>query len=165
MRLGPTAIRPAQLDDADEIARLATELGYPTATQELVDRLASLLANPRHHVAVATGGAGHLLGWVHAEHRTSLLSGDRAELLGLVVDASARRAGLGRSLVWVAEEWAAGRGLRTMAVRSNTARAASHPFYEAMGYSQSKSQHVYTKALPATMRPSGPLREDHVPPV
>jgi len=32
-------------------------------------------------------------------------------------------------------------------VRSNVARAQSHPFYAAMGYDRVKTQHVYCKAL------------------
>jgi hypothetical protein len=34
-------------------------------------------------------------------------------------------------------------------VRSNAARAESHPFYEALGYVRSKTQHVYTKTITA----------------
>src|SRR5512141_405837 len=36
-------IRPATLDDADEIARLAGELGYPAATTDMHARLSLLL--------------------------------------------------------------------------------------------------------------------------
>jgi hypothetical protein len=32
-------------------------------------------------------------------------------------------------------------------VRSNTARIASHPFYEGLGFVRRKSQHVYFKSL------------------
>jgi len=139
-------IRRAQLDDAAELARLAEQLGYPMSAAEMALRLAALLEDERHHVAVAPSG-GSILGWMHVEHRTSLEGGDRAELMGLVVDSAARRGGLGRMLVKAAEEWAAARGLAVLTVRSNVAREQSHPFYEALGYSRAKTQHVYRKDL------------------
>jgi GNAT superfamily N-acetyltransferase len=112
----------------------------------MVRRLTVLSADPRHYVAVAASGE-RLLGWMHVEHRFSLEGGDRAELMGLVVDAGARRHGVGRALVAAAENWSRGRGLPSLTVRSNAARELSHPFYEALGYRRDKTQHVYSKAL------------------
>ena len=111
-------------------------------------RLTVLLPNERHCIAVAASGE-HLLGWMHVEHRFSLEGGDRAELMGLVVDSSARRRGVGRELVAAAENWARSRSLSSLTVRSNAARELSHPFYEALDYSRDKTQHVYSKALTA----------------
>jgi GNAT superfamily N-acetyltransferase len=128
------------------MARLAGELAYPMSTAEMARRLGVLLPNDRHYIAVAATGKD-LLGWVHVEHRFSLEAGDRAELMGLVVDSSARRRGVGRELVDVAENWALARGLSAITVRSNAARELSHPFYEALGYSREKTQHVYRKVV------------------
>jgi len=144
-------IRAAQMADAAEMTRLSGELGYPMAVAEMTRRLSVLLASERHYVAVAAS-AERLLGWIHVEHRFSLEGGDRAELMGLVVDSSARRLGLGRALAGVAENWALSRGLSSLTVRSNAARELSHPFYEALGYTRDKTQHVYRKAL-AGVRP------------
>ena len=141
-----TVIRGAQLSDAAEMARLAIQLGYPISLDEMTKRLAALLANERHYIAVAASGA-HLLGRVHVEHRSGIEAGERAELMALVVDADARRGGVGRELVDAAEKWALSRGLSTLVVRSNAAREISHPFYLALGYSRDKTQHVYSKAL------------------
>jgi GNAT superfamily N-acetyltransferase len=142
----PTEIRHAQIDDAAEMARLAGELGYPMSTAEMARRLGVLLTNERHYVAVAAT-SDHLRGWVHVEHRFSLEGGDRAEIMGLVVDSSDRRRGLGRRLVDVAENWARAQGVSAVTVRSNAARELSHPFYEALGYSREKTQHVYRKVV------------------
>jgi GNAT superfamily N-acetyltransferase len=139
-------VRRAQIADAAEMARLAGELGYPMSPEEMIRRLAALLPNERHYVAVAASGDG-LVGWMHVEHRSSLEGGDRAELMGLVVDSTARRRGLGRELVGVAENWTLAQGLRSLTVRSNAARDLSHPFYESLGYVRSKTQHVYSKAI------------------
>jgi GNAT superfamily N-acetyltransferase len=141
-----TEIRRAQLGDAAEMTRLAAQLGYPMSPAEMTRRLTVLFPNERHCIAVAASGE-LLLGWMHVEHRFSLEGGDRPELMGLVVDSSARRRGVGRELVDVAENWARSRGLPSLTVRSNAARELSHPFYEALGYSRDKTQHVYSKAL------------------
>ena len=145
-RTSQTEIRRAQLSDAAEMARLAIQLGYPITVAELTQRLAALLPNERHCIAVAVSGA-RMLGRVHVEHRSGIEAGERAELMALVVDADARRGGVGRELVAVAEQWALSRGLTSLVVRSNAARELSHPFYLALGYSRDKTQHVYSKAL------------------
>ncbi|MFN0058910.1 MAG: N-acetyltransferase family protein [Planctomycetota bacterium] len=144
--IAPAEIRRAQIADAPEIGRLAAELGYPTSAAEMTRRLAILLPSKRHHVAVAVG-RDCLLGWMHVEHRTSLEGGERAELMGLVVDSTARRSGLGRRLVAAAERWTVDQGLSSLTVRSNAARESSHPFYESLAFNRTKSQHVYSKEL------------------
>jgi GNAT superfamily N-acetyltransferase len=146
-----TEIRRAEVVDAAEMARLAGELGYPMLPAEMTRRLAVLLPNERHYVVVAARGE-RLLGWMHVEHRFSLEGADRCELMGLVVDATARRQGIGRELVDVAENWTLARGLSSLTVRSNAARELSHPFYESLGYAKSKTQHVYTKTVRARSR-------------
>lgn len=75
-----------------------------------------------------------------------LESGERAELVGLVVRSDARRIGVGKALVLAAEHWASAQGLQTITVRSNIVRAESHPFYESIGYVRKKTQHTYAKA-------------------
>lgn len=138
------AIRPAIVGDAGEIARLSAILGYAAAEAEMAERLAALLPLPKHGILVAETG-GRLLGWAAVEIRTLLVSGRKAELMGLVVAPEARRRGVGRALVQAAEDWVRAQGLDRMGLRSNTLRAESHPFYERLGYERTKSQHVYLK--------------------
>jgi GNAT superfamily N-acetyltransferase len=143
----PTAtIRTARRSDEREITRLSAVLGYPVPPEEMGRRLDRLLSNAAHYVAVVDAGS-QLAGWMHVEHRVSLEGGERAELMGLVVDASARRAGWGRRLVAEAEGWAAARRLPSITVRSNATRRESHPFYLALGYALDKTQRVYVKSL------------------
>jgi GNAT superfamily N-acetyltransferase len=137
-------VRPPTVFDAQALAALTAELGYAARPEEMRARLAALPSS--HFVAVAEMN-GRVAGWVQAEHRVNLETGDKAELVGLVVAAAARRAGVGSALVRAAEQWAAKRGLRTIVVRSNAARAESHDFYERIGYARTKSQHVYSKPL------------------
>ena len=86
------------MSDAAEIARLATLLGYPVSTEEMARRLHILLLSPAYFIVVAEVASG-LAGWVAAEKRVLLESGERAELVGLIVDPESRRSGMGRALV------------------------------------------------------------------
>jgi GNAT superfamily N-acetyltransferase len=138
--------RTACLEDAAEIARLAAELGYPATTQEIAARLTGLLPLRHHHVVVAEGDA-ILLGWIAVERRLTLESGERIEIVGLVVSSVTRRGGIGHALVADAERWALAQGFNSIAVRSNAARTEAHPFYEGLGYVRRKTQHVYSKWL------------------
>src|SRR5690606_41893370 len=100
-----------------------------------------------HHYSAVASCDERLLGWMHFEHRFSLEGGDRAELMGLVVGPTARRRGLGRELIRIAEDWTRRRGLSSLTVRSNSARELSHPFYESLGYRRNKTQHVYSRMV------------------
>ncbi|KAF1718084.1 GNAT family N-acetyltransferase [Pseudoxanthomonas yeongjuensis] len=139
-------LRSARLADAAEVARLSTQLGYPANEREMAGRLDAVLSAADRHVFVAARGQ-RLWGWIGIELRTTLETGLKAEIVGLVVDDEARRSGVGRALVDAAEAWVREQGLHTLMVRSNTARVESHPFYQGLGFVRRKSQHVYFKAL------------------
>lgn len=128
------------------MARLSEELGYPASADAMAQRLAPLLSDAAEHIAVAADGE-RLLGWIHVQQGLTLDIGARAEIVGLVVDATARRHGLGRRLVAVAEDWGRAQGLPSLMVRSNVARDVAHPFYASIGFERLKTQHVYAKRL------------------
>lgn len=158
-------VRSACPADAAEIARLAGELGYPSQAATMRTRLLQLAEDSRHWVAVAvpegiaaaagTAAAGaiaaidsqRLGGWVHVARCATLEGGEYAEILGLVVDSQARRAGVGRLLARAAERWGAEQGLLRLTVRSNAARVQAHEFYPALSFTRVKTQHVYVKTL------------------
>ena len=145
----PPHIRRAVATDAGEIARLTTELGYPASTADIAARLDELLASRSHFIAVAEL-ASNLAGWVAAERRMLLESGERFEIIGLIVSRDMRRAGVGKALVRTAEDWARATGAEVIHVRSNVTRIESHPFYERLGYFRRKTQHAYAKELRRT---------------
>jgi GNAT superfamily N-acetyltransferase len=140
------ALRHAGMTDAAEITRLCAELGYPASVEDMTARLGVVLSAGDRQVFVVED-EDKLLGWIGVELRTSLETGRKAEIVGLVVDADARRSGAGRRLVAAAESWVKQHGLDAVMVRSNTVRPESHPFYEGIGFVRSKSQHVYFKTL------------------
>ncbi len=143
----PVNVRPASAADASRLAALSDVLGYPVEPAEFAERLRRTLARKADAVFVAEGPKGEVIGWIHAAEQELLESGRRCEIVGLVVDAQHRGAGVGRMLVTAAEAWATGRGLSTIAVRSNIARSEAHPFYERLGYQRVKTQHAYRKRL------------------
>ena len=138
-------VRSARVEDAAELASLSAQLGYPVPPDLLADRLARILGRPDELVLVACAPAGPIVGWVHGAEQWFLEAEVRCELLGLVVDSGHRREGVGQRLVAAVERWAEQRRLGEISVRSNVARAESHPFYERLGYRRVKTQHVYRK--------------------
>lgn len=143
----PWQIRAARLEDAAEIARLTTKLGYPAKTDEIEHRLGELLRQSDHFIIVASGVHGHVFGAAMAERRNLLVCESQMENLGLVVGKNARRMGVGKALVGAVEKWALQLGVERIVVRSNVVRPESHPFYESIGYERAKTQHVYSKGL------------------
>ena len=141
-------VRRAAAADAARLAELSEILGYPVAPSTLTPRLERLLARVEDAVLVAEAESG-VVGWVHGAEQELLESGRRCEILGLVVDPAYRSQGVGRRLVAAVEQWAANRWLELMTVRSNVARAESHPFYQRLGYIRTKTQHAYWKDLSA----------------
>jgi len=145
--LRSATIRAAAVGDAAEISRLSAQLGYPADAAIFARRLAALLDSPKHAVLVVGAGDARLHGFVAVERRLVLETGERAEIVGLVVDVVARRGGVGRALVAAAERWSRALGMDELFLRSNIVRPEAHPFYESLGYVRTKTQHVYLKRL------------------
>jgi GNAT superfamily N-acetyltransferase len=141
-------IRAAALDDSDALAALSTELGYPTSPDVQRTRLELLLNRLEHAVFVAEMD-GRVIGWLHVFLRPLVESDSAAEIGGLVVAEGFRRHGAGRALVAVAERWAAAHGAQRLAVRCNAQREVGNRFYAALGFSTTKTQTVWRKAVRA----------------
>jgi GNAT superfamily N-acetyltransferase len=143
-------IRRATATDAAEIARLGAQFAKPVEVSRLYARIAELQSLPAYYLAVAEASAASLLGWIQVERRVIVAEArERAEIMGLVVDATARRRGIGTLLVNAAQQWALAASLPQLLVRSNVVRDASHAFYAGLGFSRVKTQHVYAKSLVA----------------
>ena len=138
-------VRAATEGDAEPIALLSRELGYPAELKMVRDRLKSILARDDQRVIVAELPERGICGWLQAHCSNVLESGFRVEIVGLIVSERMRRRGVGRSRVAQAETWAAEISAETVVVRSNSKRVESHAFYPALGYLPSKTQVVYRK--------------------
>lgn len=140
-------IRRAELRDASEIARLSETLGYPAEADVIRWRLERLLGSGSDEVFVAEAGAGELSGWIHGYLSQLIESDYRVEIGGLIVDARARRQGVGRRLVERIETWAREHGAAELSVRCRDDRLEAHEFYERLGFAAAKTQKVFRKRL------------------
>jgi GNAT superfamily N-acetyltransferase len=129
-------IRPAAATDAEAIAALFTDEGYPAGPSDIVERLTRF--SSEHSQVVVAEHEGVLLGFiaVHAlprfEHDDRIL-----RVLALVVDAGARERGVGHSLMTEAERIATELGAAFVEVTSGHHRPDARRLYESMGYDAS----------------------------
>jgi GNAT superfamily N-acetyltransferase len=141
------SIRQARETDSAEIARLASQLGYPASEGAIRKRLQRLITSSSDVVFIAESAGSGLVGWIHGVLSQFLESDYRVEIAGLVVDERFQRRGVGRNLVTRVESWAVEHGVEQASVRCRTTRAEAHRFYENLGYSQAKTQIVFRKSL------------------
>jgi hypothetical protein len=84
MESAPANIRPGRAGDAPALARLCTELGYPSTEEQIRTRLRRL-DDAEHGLFVAAAGDGGLRGVVDVHVRLVLEEDPFAELIALVV--------------------------------------------------------------------------------
>lgn len=141
--------------DAEEVAALSGQLGYPAAAADIAARQAAIAAEPERGVALvaehATAGGGDVTrridGWAHVELRHTLVASPAAQLMALVVVDGERGRGVGRDLLLAAEAWAVARGAQTLTVATRITREDAHRFYRREGYELDKTSHIFTKPL------------------
>lgn len=153
-------IRPAAPSDAGAVAALAGELGYPTTAEAIETHLRRIRrAAPGQPAAVLVAelvGTSDIVGWVHVCVPADLVKTDVADIWGLVVAATQRGLGIGRSLMAAAEAWAIDQGCRQVRLRSGSHRTEAHAFYRRLGYTIEKSQLTFSRSLvPAPDSPEG----------
>jgi GNAT superfamily N-acetyltransferase len=134
-------IRTASAADAQTLAALCGELGYPSTPDQVRDRL-HLLDDPERTLLVAQAG-DHVAGFVDVHVQRVVESEPYGEVGGLIVGAPHRRTGVGAALLEAAAVWSRARGLERLWIRANLARVGPHDFYEAAGCSTVKDQRVY----------------------
>jgi GNAT superfamily N-acetyltransferase len=147
MMASDVAVRRAHLTDAERIAQLAGQLGYPTSAKEMKVRLKEVFKDKDAACFVANSRESGLAGWIHVSTTPLLEVERRAEVNGLVVDERARSRRVGAMLLAAAEKWARGKRCKSMSVRSNVLRERAHGFYLRNGYEHYKTQMAFRKEL------------------
>ena len=143
----PIAVRLMTAADAPAVAILSIQLGYPLTAEVVSERLASVFLEPAHGCFVAEK-ENTVTGWVHIYGVQMLISPCFfAEIGGLVVDANARRQGIGRALIAHAEAWAAEHGYAEVRLRSGLHRTEAHEFYQGIGYELAKTSHMFRRRV------------------
>ncbi len=131
----PPTIRDARPQDADAIAGLLTQLGYPSEPEAVEGRLDRLQV-VGDRVAVAELD-GHVVGLVHLQVSPAIERDPPAGKLGaLVVDEAHRGGGIGRLLVEAMEAEARLRGCELLLLTTSERRDDAHEFYERLGLEQ-----------------------------
>jgi GNAT superfamily N-acetyltransferase len=137
-------LRPAEPADAEAIASLFTDEGYPAGPTDIVVRL-DRFASPHSRVVVAEHD-GAMLGFiaVHAlprfEHDDRIL-----RILALVVDAGARERGVGRTLMAEAERIAVELGAAFVEITAGHHRPEARQLYESLGYDATVAAYLRKK--------------------
>ncbi|HKV65036.1 MAG TPA: GNAT family N-acetyltransferase [Rhodanobacteraceae bacterium] len=142
-----STIGVAAPSDADELAKLSGQLGYPADAAAVLRRLDGMAEHHAGVVLVAVDPQGGLGGFAHVEPRRLLIAEPFAELAALVVSEMARGQRVGSALLAAAEAWAREQGFASMRVRSNILRERAHRFYLREGYAEKKRQAVFLKQL------------------
>lgn len=127
------AIRPATAGDADRIAALLTEEGYPAGPSDIASRLKRFaLADSAVLVADVDGVP---IGFI-ALHRVPRFEHDDSvvRILALVVDGAARERGVGHLLMAAAEDFGRQNGDAFVEVTAGRHRPDARHLYEALGY-------------------------------
>ncbi|WP_289007874.1 GNAT family N-acetyltransferase [uncultured Thermomonospora sp.] len=128
-------LRSATLMDADDVAGLLTELGYPCDRTEAERRIRTIIENDRQALVVARVG-GVVSGLLALDFMYYLpLGTTTCRITALVVTSSARGQGLGRQLVLEAERRARAGGATRLELASGSQRKDAHAFYRAVGFS------------------------------
>ena len=139
-------IREARDEDAAALAALATELGYPADAEAMRRRMERLAAQPPHRMVVAERG-GRVVAFAGMTVEWTPTSDDPvARLTALVVEEGERGRGTGAALVAHAEEWARGRGARSIRLTTAAHREDAHRFYERIGYAMTGLRYAKTLA-------------------
>ena len=138
-------LRGALPADGADIAALLRELGETVSAHDLAGRLDTVRRDPGSAVLVAAD-YGPVVGLV-AVHWSATLRHARpvARIVTLVVAPAERRRGIGRLLVKAASQAARVAGCDLINVATESDEAASHPFWQAIGFGQSAVE--FSRAL------------------
>jgi GNAT superfamily N-acetyltransferase len=140
-------IRLARPEDAEALANLAGQLGYPSTAAQICKRFEMLAERAEENAIFVAESDGNVVGWVHAHIYTLLVDDPEVEIGGLVVDERFCGQGIGEKLMGAAEAWTLEKGCSSVYLRSNLIRTRAHEFYKRLGYNIIKSQYAFRKIL------------------
>jgi GNAT superfamily N-acetyltransferase len=126
-------LRPANDGDAERIASLFTDEGYPSGPSDILERL-ERFGSEHSRVIVADNG-GEVLGFVAIHALPRFEHSDRVlRVMALVVDAGVRERGVGRMLMEEVERLGREVGAAFAEVTAGHHRPDARRLYEDLGY-------------------------------
>jgi len=137
-------IRRATVDDAEAIAALFTDEGYPAGPSDIVERLGRFASDHSQILVAELDGA--VLGFVAVHALPRFEHDDRiVRILAVVVDAGARERGLGRALIAEAERVGTGLGAAFTEITAGHHRPEARRLYESLGYDATVTAYLRKK--------------------
>ncbi len=134
-------IRPATADDADRIAALFTEEGYPSGPSDILDRLGRF--DSLYSRVLVADHDGEVLGFVAVHALPRFEHSDRiVRVMALVVDEGVRERGVGRRLMEAAEDVAREVGAAFVEVTAGHHRPDAARLYVELGYDASVAAYL-----------------------
>lgn len=137
-------LRLADAADAESIATLFTDEGYPAGPSDIVARLERFSTG--HARVIVAEHEGALLGFI-AIHALPRFEHDDwiVRILALVVDAGARERGVGRALMAEAERVAGEIGAAFIELTAGHHRPEARQLYESLGYDSAVTAYLRKK--------------------
>lgn len=137
----PISLRPATEADAERIATLFTEEGYPAGSTDIATRLGRF--EPPHGRVIVAEMDGEVLGFI-ALHALPRFEHDDwiVRILALVVDAGVRERGVGHLLMDEAENVGRELGAAFTEVTAGHHRPEAQRLFESLGYDASVTAYL-----------------------
>ena len=127
------SLRSATPDDAERIAAMFTDEGYPSGPSDIVERLARF--DSEHSRVIVAEHDGEVLGFVAVHALPRFEHSDRIiRIMALVVDAGERGRGIGHVLMEEAERLGRDLDAAFAEVTAGHHRADARRLYEELGY-------------------------------
>jgi GNAT superfamily N-acetyltransferase len=138
-------VRPATLDDAERLASLLTDEGYPAGSSDLAARIERYGALGSQ--VLVADAAGDVVGFVTILVLPRFEVDDLfARVTSLVVDAGVRERGIGRLLMQAAEEQAKAAGASWLEVTAGHHRPDARRLFESLGYDPGVAAYLRKRA-------------------
>lgn len=139
-------IRSAEMQDAEMIAILLGQMGYPQQFSQLQKRLQQLIAHPQEMLLVGVHD-NRVCGFLSLHYIPQLaLVGDFARISYFCIDEALRHQNIGQQMLHYAEQRAIQHGCDRLELHSSAHRTGAHRFYQKHGYAESPK--YFIKMLP-----------------
>jgi ribosomal protein S18 acetylase RimI-like enzyme len=136
------AIRDARPEDAEALARLLGQLGYPAEVDDVARRVERMAKSDGDRLVVAELDS-QVVGLAGVHVSLSVEYDDpAAKLSAIVVDERHRRRGIGEALVEAAVAEARARGCCLIFLTTAERRADAHAFYARLGFEETGRRFV-----------------------
>lgn len=138
-------IRIANLSDSKAIQKLnSIELHYDYPLEDTTKKLELILSLDWQIIYVAEID-GKVAGYVQAHKYLGTFGDLFVNIMGLAVSKDFQGHGVGKALMFAAENWAQEIGAEGVRLNSGSERTEAHKFYEKIGYDKSKTQAKFQK--------------------